>query len=103
MTTSLRPANSRLNTYQGVKVVKTSRKSPVRSFLADACHNSFLILLGEAAAVEESAARVVRRPDRWIFDSVLALAFVPGAGVLMRVLEQDGSESVMCGNGARAV
>jgi len=72
-------------------------------FRADACGNSFLIVLGEAAEVEEAAARIVRQADRWTFDSVLALDFVPGGGVLMRVLEQDGSESVMCGNGARAV
>jgi diaminopimelate epimerase len=71
-------------------------------FRAEACGNSFLIVLGETAEVEEAAARIVRRADRWTFDSVLALDLVRG-GVLMRVLEQDGSESVMCGNGARAV
>jgi diaminopimelate epimerase len=72
-------------------------------FRADACGNSFLIVLGEAAEVEEAATRIVRQADGWTFDSLLALSVVPRAGVLMRVLEQDGSESAMCGNGVRAV
>jgi diaminopimelate epimerase len=78
------------------------RRTAVRSFLADACGNTFQILLGETSAVEAAAAQVVRQAARWAFDSLLALSFVPGEGVLMRVLEQDGSESAMCGNGARA-
>jgi diaminopimelate epimerase len=85
------------------KVQPPDRTSRVRLFRADTCRNSFLILLGEAAAVEEAAARVVGQADRSTFDSVLAISFAPGAGVLMRVLEQDGSESAMCGNGALAV
>jgi diaminopimelate epimerase len=79
------------------------RRSPVRFFRAEACRNSFLVVLGDAAEVEDAARQVAKQSDRWDFDTVLALGQVRGEGVLMRVLEQDGSESTMCGNGARAV
>ncbi|MCA9071235.1 MAG: hypothetical protein KDA84_20045, partial [Planctomycetaceae bacterium] len=72
-------------------------------YFADACQNTFLILLGASHAVDVCAAQIVHRPESWSFDSILALSHRADGGVSMRVIEQDGSESCMCGNGARAV
>jgi diaminopimelate epimerase len=75
----------------------------VRLFFANACRNHFLILLGQSQDVEEAYAHVLRHADSWPFDSVLGVIPLAGGSVRMRVLESDGSESIMCGNGARAV
>src|SRR5262249_20231152 len=103
MTTSLLIPKTPSHRRRTSRLLRPDRTSSVRLFRADACGNSFLIVLGEADEVEEAAARVLRKGGLSTFDSLLALSLVPGAGVLMRVLEQDGSESIMCGNGARAV
>jgi len=75
----------------------------VRLFKADATGNRFLIVLGHPAEVAAAVIRLVGCGQAWSFDSLLSLDLVPGGTVLMRVWEQDGSESAMCGNGARAV
>jgi diaminopimelate epimerase len=75
----------------------------VRLFWANACRNHFLILLGGLQDVAEAYRQVLQRVDGWSFDSVLGVSPLAGGVVRMRVLESDGSESVMCGNGARAV
>jgi diaminopimelate epimerase len=102
MSTSLLAPKALLQAQRTITLPPT-RTAPVRVFLADACGNTFLIVLGKSTEVEEAAAQIVRQADRWTFDSLLALSFAPGGRVLMRVMEQDGSESTMCGNGARAV
>jgi diaminopimelate epimerase len=75
----------------------------VRLFWADACRNHFLILFGVRHDVEATYAHLLARVGGWSFDSVLGLSPVPGGAVRMHVFESDGSESIMCGNGARAV
>jgi diaminopimelate epimerase len=75
----------------------------VRLFWANACRNHFLIVLGAPQEVAAAYEQVLRRAASWSFDSVLGVSPVGGGVVRMRVLESDGSESAMCGNGARAV
>jgi diaminopimelate epimerase len=84
-------------------LLPAGRPAGLRLFWADACRNHFLILLGDPRDVAEAYARVLRHADAWPFDSVLGVSPLAGGAVRMRVWESDGSESVMCGNGARAV
>lgn len=67
-------------------------------WMAEACGNTFLVLSSE----DQGTAYLQQRRERnqWSFDSALIVDFDSHT---MRVIERDGSESVMCGNGARAV
>ncbi len=93
MTTSLLAPNAPLPARRTVTLLPPDQTIPVRLFRADACGNSFLIVLGEAAEVEEAAARIVRQADRWTFDSVLAVGrLLDQLGLDRRVLLRDGTE-----------
>ncbi|MBI4122121.1 MAG: hypothetical protein HY461_02210 [Parcubacteria group bacterium] len=67
---------------------------------ASANGNTFLVLHGRPDA--EAILNNLRTYNQWTFDTALVLAD-NGRATRMRVCERDGSESVMCGNGARAV
>jgi len=71
--------------------------------MAEACGNTFLVLF----AASEQSRKVhlhldnLRRHGRWNFDTALALLQTSSGAVRMHVLERDGSQSNMCGNGLR--
>ena len=73
-------------------------------WMAEACGNTFLVLF----AVSEQSRGVhlhldnLRRHGRWSFDTALVLLQASSGAVRMYVLERDGSQSNMCGNGLRA-
>lgn len=68
---------------------------------ANACGNTFLILFDEGGA--DWFIKNLRRTGGWTFDTALVLKEAQGERVNMKIFERDGSESAMCGNGARAV
>ncbi len=74
----------------------------LKQWYGEGCGNSFLILLGGRREMEKHI-EYVRNSDQWTFDTALLLEPNSSGIVSMRVLEKDGSESNMCGNGARVV
>ncbi len=71
---------------------------------ADAHGNTFrILLLGEREALATSYLHKLRKRKQWSFDTALVVKDEPNGCVSFRVLERDGSESKMCGNGLRAV
>ena len=74
----------------------------LKQWYGEGCGNSFLVLLGGRGEMEKQI-EYVRNSDQWTFDTALLLEPDSSGIVSMRVLEKDGSESNMCGNGARVV
>jgi diaminopimelate epimerase len=74
-------------------------------WMGEACGNTFLVLFCWSKQSKEVVLYLnnLRRLGRWNFDSVLALSPSQSDQVRMRVLERDGTESNMCGNGLRVV
>ena len=75
-------------------------------FDANAAGNTFRILYGDEPALTQYLHNL-RERDAWTFDTALTLTTPPltngSSGVSrMRIWERDGTESAMCGNGARA-
>jgi diaminopimelate epimerase len=74
-------------------------------WFGEACGNTFLLVVVR----QESETAVglfldnLRKNDQWRFDTALVVTLVGTYGAQMRVLERDGSESAMCGNGVRVV
>lgn len=75
----------------------------MRLWCAVANGNSFLIL--NDAPIDEAHEYLnnLRQTDQWDFDSALVLAALGDGSIRMQILEKDGSESAMCGNGLLAV
>ncbi len=67
-------------------------------------HNDF-VLIDERpphlASYEELARRVCDRASGWGADGLLVLSDEPGVAARMRIINADGSEAEMCGNGVR--
>lgn len=74
-------------------------------WMGEACGNTFLALFCWSGQSKEMVLYLnnLRRYGRWNFDSVLVLSPSQSGHVRMRVLERDGTESHMCGNGLRVV
>lgn len=70
---------------------------------AEGCGNTFRVVLVDDVSHGRAYAAQLRERGAWGFDSMLLLTPAQDASVEMRVLEGDGSESAMCGNGSRAV
>jgi diaminopimelate epimerase len=67
-------------------------------------HNEFVLIderLPQAEDYVELARRVCDRASGWGADGLLVLTEEPGAAARMRVINADGSEAEMCGNGLR--
>jgi diaminopimelate epimerase len=100
---ALQPSDLPAQALRVKSLFPAGKAKGVRLFWANACRNHFLIVLGSPQDVAATYAQVLPRVDAWTFDSVLGVSPEVDGGVRMRVLESDGSESTMCGNGARAV
>jgi len=74
----------------------------MRAWSAEGCGNTFLVLLEQEQSKALEFFDKLRRNNLWNFDSGLLLS-ESSCGTAMRVLERDGSESMMCGNGVRVV
>ncbi len=71
---------------------------------AQGCGNRFVIVDKLGEAVEGPQAELsIALGKRFATDSILLLTRSENADARMRVLEKDGSESDMCGNGIRCV
>ncbi|QDU02420.1 Diaminopimelate epimerase [Gimesia chilikensis] len=78
----------------------------VPTFFADAAGNRFLIVVADVETGRRHVQALRLRPWVWTaIDNVLLLSppIAAGQPTEFRIFEADGTESAMCGNGARAV
>lgn len=81
------------------------RRKVMKTWVGEANGNSFHVLLGEEHehSLISKYLDNLRQNKLWRCDSALILTPHSNGGVGLRVVERDGSESAMCGNGLRVV
>lgn len=77
----------------------------MEKWFGNACGNSFLVIRKHDENNDEIFGYIeeLRRFKQWDFDSILFISQERDGIVDMRIIERDGSESSMCGNGARVI
>ncbi|OGY31365.1 MAG: hypothetical protein A3C02_03580 [Candidatus Andersenbacteria bacterium RIFCSPHIGHO2_02_FULL_45_11] len=74
----------------------------MKLWFGEACGNTFLVLHGDRNLAQLYLENI-RRKRTWTFDTALILQAVSHELYDMEVVEKDGSQSSMCGNGLRVV
>lgn len=74
----------------------------MKLWFGEGCGNTFLVLYGDRIRAHLYLEKL-RIAGKWIFDTALILQESMRGMFAMEVVEQDGSQSAMCGNGLRVI